>query len=76
MTTAVTATPLPTTNASLVFATGLPLIGTVDFNNKMEWVYAGGIVVALFAVQNNLTKALIIAGILAVRYEMGKAGTA
>jgi hypothetical protein len=49
----------------------VPIIGTVDFNNPIEWLFWGGLAVDLIWV-SGISKWIIAAGILAARYEYGK----
>jgi hypothetical protein len=54
-----------------VFPTGLPVIGTIDFTEPMEWVFWGGLAVDLIFVKG-IAKWIIAAGIIAARYEYRK----
>jgi len=72
MTTAVTVRPAePKANPMPVFDTGLPIIGKIDFNNPVEWLWWGGLAADLFFVQG-ASKWIIAAGIVAARYEVGR----
>jgi hypothetical protein len=71
-----TAGTTPTTTSNLpVIATGIPLIGTIDFNSPTEWIFWGGLAVDILFVEG-LSKWLIAAGIIAARYELGKESAA
>ena len=54
-----------------VFATGIPFVETVDFNQPLEWLWWGGLAADLLFV-SGISKWVIAAGILAARYEIGK----
>jgi hypothetical protein len=56
------------------FDTHIPFVGVIDFSNKMEWVYWGGMVGTILFVKSN-AKWLIVAGILALRYEMERSSS-
>lgn len=61
----------PTTPQALpVFSTGLPFVGTIDFNRPTEWAWIGGLLFDLLVV-GGLSKWIIAAGIIAARYEFG-----
>jgi hypothetical protein len=51
--------------------TGLPIIGVIDFQQPMEWVFWGVLVADLIFVKGT-SKWIIAAGIIAARYEFGK----
>lgn len=53
------------------FDTHIPFIGTFDYQNPIDMIAAGGVALALFAV-DGLTKWIIIAGIIMARYEWQK----
>ena len=73
MTTAVAIRPIQTqSNPMPVFDTHLPIIGKIDFNNPVEWLWWGGLVADIFFVSSP-SKWVIAAGIVAARYEIGRA---
>jgi|FreactcultureFD7_1027221.scaffolds.fasta_scaffold07228_4 hypothetical protein len=73
MTTAIAVRPSqPQSNPMPVFDTGLPIIGKIDFNNPVEWLWWGALGADLFFVAG-MSKWIIAAGILAARYEIGRA---
>lgn len=53
------------------FDTHLPVIGKVDLNNPVEWMWFGALGADLLFVQG-ISKWVIAAGILAARYEIGR----
>jgi hypothetical protein len=53
------------------FDTGLPIIGVINFQEPMEWVFWGGLAATFIFVKGN-SKWIIAAGIIAARYEFGK----
>lgn len=72
MTTAVAVRPVPAhSNPMPMFDTHLPVIGKVDFNNPIEWVWWGGLAADLLFV-GGVSKWVIAGGILAARYEIGR----
>ncbi len=73
MTTAVAVRPVPPqSNPMPVFDTGLPIVGKIDFNNPVEWLWWGALGADLFFVAGT-SKWIIAAGIVAARYEIGRA---
>lgn len=56
------------------FNTHIPFVETIDLKNPMEWVFWGGMIVDLVFVKG-VSKWIIAAGIVAVRYEIAKKGT-
>ena len=71
MTTAVAVRPVQS-NPMPVFDTGLPIIGKIDFNNPVEWLWWGALGADLLWV-SGMSKWIIAAGIVAARYEIGRA---
>lgn len=72
MTTAVAVRPVaPESNPMPVFNTGLPIIGKIDFNNPLEWIWWGGLAADLLFVEG-LSKWVIASGILLARNEVAK----
>ena len=59
------AKPLP------IFATGLPVIGTIDLNQPSEWAWWGAVILDLFMF-HGVSKWVIAAGIITTRYEVQK----
>ena len=53
------------------FNTHIPFVDTIDLKNPMEWVFWGGMIVDLVFVKG-FSKWIIAAGIITVRYELGK----
>lgn len=53
------------------FNTHIPFVDTIDLKNPMEWVFWGGMIVDLVFVKG-ISKWVIAAGIITVRYELGK----
>ena len=53
------------------FDSHLPIIGKVDLNSPIEWLWWGGLAVDLLFVQG-WSKWIIAAGILTARYEFEK----
>jgi hypothetical protein len=73
MTTAIAVRPSqPQSNPMPVFDTGLPIIGKIDFNNPVEWLWWGALGADLFFVAG-MSKWIIAAGILAASYEIVRA---
>lgn len=54
-----------------VFDSHLPVLGKVDLNDPLEWLWVGGLAVDIFFV-SGLTKWVIAAGLIAARYEVQK----
>lgn len=54
-----------------VLATGLPIIGTIDLNSPLEWIFISGLVADILFVQG-FSKWVIAAGIVAARYEVAR----
>lgn len=68
-------TVAPTTPQTFpVIATGLPFIGTIDFNRGPEFVYWGALLADLILIPG-VSKWIVGAGILALRYELSRLGT-
>jgi uncharacterized membrane protein len=73
MTTAVAIRPVqPQSNPMPAFDTHLPIIGKIDFNNPVEWLWWGALGADLLLV-GGVSKYVIAAGILAARFELGRA---
>ena len=59
---------LPVIAGMPVFDTGLPIIGTIDFTNPLEWVAIGGAAASAFLARSAASKVVGVAGFLGVRY--------
>lgn len=59
---------LPVITGMPVIETGLPIIGTIDFTNPLEWVAMGGAAASVFLARSGTSKLVGAAGFLAVRY--------
>ena len=59
---------LPVIAGMPVFDTGLPIIGTVDFTNPLEWIAMGGVAASAFLARSTTSKVVGVAGFLGVRY--------
>jgi hypothetical protein len=51
--------------------TPIPFIGNIEYNNPLEWVIWGGVAISL-ATAKGIWKAIIPAGLLFARYELGQ----
>lgn len=51
--------------------THLPIIGVIDLQQPMEWIFWGALIADIIFVKGN-SKWIIAAGIIAARYEFGK----
>lgn len=71
MTTALTVRELPRESNPYRFETGLPIIGTIDFNSPLEWIWWGGLAADLLLI-SGASKWIIAAGILVARSEVNK----
>jgi len=72
MTTAVAVRAVkPESNPMPSFDTGLPVIGKIDFNNPIEWVWWSGLAADLLFV-SGISKWIIALGIVAARAEVTK----
>jgi len=70
MTTAIAVRPAQS-NPMPVFDTKLPVIGKIDFNNPVEWLWWGALGADLLFIEG-LSKYVIAAGIIFARYEVGR----
>jgi hypothetical protein len=59
---------LPVIAGAPEFATGLPIIGTLDFQNPLEWLTLGGAAASLLLANGATAKLAGAAGFLGVRY--------
>lgn len=59
---------LPTISGMPVIDTGLPIIGTIDFQNPLEWLTLGGAAASLLLPTSGTTKIAGFAGFMGVRY--------
>lgn len=59
---------IPSLPGMPVYETGLPIIGTVDFQNPLEWVTLGGAAASALLAHDTTTKVAGAVGFLAVRF--------
>lgn len=71
MTTALAIRESPKAANPYRFETGLPVIGTVDLNHPVEWIWWGGLAADLLFI-SGVSKWVIAAGILVARYEVNR----
>lgn len=73
MATSTVVSSLPTTSPNpSVINTGLPIIGSIDLSNPLDLIFIGGVVLSVL-VAPGYWKIIVPAGLLGIRYEMGKA---
>jgi hypothetical protein len=63
---------LPVIAGMPVIDTGLPIIGTIDFTNPLEWVAMGGAAASAFLANSATSKIVGVAGFLGVRYMLAQ----
>lgn len=63
---------LPSITGMPVVETGLPIIGTLDFQNPLEWLTLGGAAASALLLQDNMAKAAGVAGFLGARYVLSQ----
>jgi Transglutaminase-like superfamily len=59
---------LPVIPGMPVYATGLPIVGTIDFTNPLEWLTLGGAAASLLLAPSATGKLAGVSGFLGVRY--------